>query len=131
MKTRLLTFLVAAGVVLVAALTTLTIPALAEPQQVWVRLPSGEIVQVTVDVPPGSTLEDVQLPGELVPPPTTEPETIETAPAPPPTETTPAPPNQPAPQPETTPKSEEPAEAQSPKAGDDSPQERTSSGVRV
>jgi hypothetical protein len=134
MKTRLLTFLVAAGVVLVAALTTLTIPALGEPQQVWVRLPSGEIVQVTVDVPPGSTLEDVQLPGELVPPPTTEPETIETAPAPPPTETTPAPPNepkQPAPQPETTPKSEEPAEAQSPNAGDDSPQERTSSGVRV
>jgi Transglycosylase SLT domain len=134
MKTRLLTFLVAAGVVLVAALTTLTIPALGEPQQVWVRLPSGEIVQVTVDVPPGSTLEDVQLPGELVPPPTTEPETIETAPAPPPTETTPAPPNepkQPAPQPETTPKSKEPAEAQSPNAGDDSPQERTSSGVRV
>jgi hypothetical protein len=134
MKTRLLTFLVAAGVVLVAALTTLTIPALGEPQQVWVRLPSGEIVQVTVDVPPGSTLEDVQLPGELVPPPTTEPETIETAPAPPPTETTPAPPNepkQPAPQPETTPKAEEPAEAQSPNAGDDSPQERTSSGVRV
>jgi Transglycosylase SLT domain len=134
MKTRLLTFLVAGGVVLVAALTTLTIPALGEPQQVWVRLPSGEIVQVTVDVPPGSTLEDVQLPGELVPPPTTERETIETAPAPPPTETTPAPPNepkQPAPQPETTPKAEEPAEAQSPGAGDDSPQERTSSGVRV
>jgi Transglycosylase SLT domain len=139
MKTRLLTFLVAAGVVLVAAFAAVTIPASAEPQTVWVRLPSGEIVQVTVEVPPGSTLQDVQLPGELVPPPAGAEETIETVPAPPPsTETTPAPPKepeQPAPQTETTPKpapkSKEPAEAPSPGADGGSPQERTSSGVRV
>jgi Transglycosylase SLT domain len=138
MKTRLLTFLVAVGVVLVAALTALTMPAFADPEKVWVRLPSGEIVQITVDVPPGSTIQDVQLPGEIVPPPKTAQETIETAPAPPPTETTPAPPQQPeqpAPKPETTPKAapkpEKPAEPQSPGAGGGSPQERTSSGVRV
>jgi hypothetical protein len=138
MKKRLLTFLVTAGVVLVAALTALTIPAFADPQKVWVRLPSGEIVQITVDVPPGSTLQDVELPGEIVPPPTTAQETIETAPAPPPTETTPAPPKEPAqpapnpePAPKPAPKAEQPAEAQSPSAGGGSPQERTSSGVRV
>jgi hypothetical protein len=142
MKTRLLTFLVAAGVVLVAALTALTFPALADPQTVWVRLPSGEVVQVTVDVPPGSTIHDVQLPGELVPPPTTPQETTETAPAPPPpTETTPAPPKaeppQPAPKPESAPKPE-PApkpeqlvEPESPSADGGSPQDRTSSGERV
>ena len=139
MKTRLLTFLVAAGVALVAALTALTMPAFAELQKVWVRLPSGEIVQVKVDVPPGSTIYDVQLPGEIVPPPKTAQETIETAPAPTPTptETTPAAPKpeQPAPKTETAPKpapkAEEPAAPQSPSAGGGSPQERTSSGVRV
>ena len=32
------------------------------------QLPSGEIVQVTVDVPPGGSLEDIKLPGTIVRP---------------------------------------------------------------
>jgi outer membrane biosynthesis protein TonB len=132
MKTRLLTFLVAAGVALVAALTALTMPALAELQKVWVRLPTGEVVQITVDVPPGSTIEDMQLPGEIVPPPDSPQETIETAPAPAPTETTPTTPEEPAPKTETEPKPAPKAqEPKSPKSGDRSQEERTNSGVRV
>jgi Transglycosylase SLT domain len=147
MKTRVLTFLVAAGVVLVAALTAFTLPALADPETVWVRLPTGEIVQVTVDVPPGKTIHDVELPGELVPPPKKTPqETVETIP-PAPTETTPAPPQEPqqtTPSPKPAPPQETietippppaepspPARPKAPSAGGGSPQERTSSGVRA
>jgi hypothetical protein len=144
MKMRLLTLLVAAGAAAVLAATVLTIPAAADPETVWVRLASGEIVKVTVDVPPGKTIHDIKLPGELVPPPTRPQETIETAP--PATETTPAPPKQPAqttpdaqppPEPpattetEAAPEPQPPAEPKSPSAGGGSPQERTSSGERV
>src|SRR5918998_5842991 len=66
MKTRLLTILLAAGSLVAASLTALTIPAVAQTQTVTVQLPSGEIVQVTVDVPPGQSLADIQLPGKLV-----------------------------------------------------------------
>jgi hypothetical protein len=154
MKTRLLTLMVAVGAAAVLAVTVLTIPAAADPETVWVRLPSGEVVKVTVDVPPGKTIHDVQLPGELVPPPTAPQETIETAP--PATETAPAPPKpappeqpappkqpeqttpgaQPAPEPQppeavTAPEPTPPPEPKSPSAGGGSPQERTSSGERV
>ena len=40
----------------------LTLPASAEQQQVTVRLPNGEVVSVTVDVPPGASLEDIEIP---------------------------------------------------------------------
>ena len=70
MKKRLLTLLLAAGVMLAAALTSFSIPAEAQTQTVYVKLPSGEVVPVTVDVPPGSSINDVQLPGTPVPPPT-------------------------------------------------------------
>jgi Transglycosylase SLT domain len=122
MKTRLLTILLAAGTLVAAACTAFSIPAAAQTQTVPVRLPSGEIVQVTVDVPPGSSLEDIQLPGTPVAPPTT----------PAPTETTPAPqpqPQQPKPDPKPAPA---PApEPGPPSAGGGSPQGQSNSGQRV
>jgi transglycosylase-like protein with SLT domain len=129
MKTRRLTLLLAAGLVMLASLTTATLPAAAQEQTVWVQLPTGEIVPVTVDIPPGGTLKDVQLPGTPVPPP------AETTPAAPPTPTTPT---APAPRPPTAPRKEpdkpapEPkrAEPKSPRSGRGSPKRRTDSGVR-
>src|SRR3954449_8736977 len=96
MKKRVFTLLLAAGLLAVAALTALTYPALAQTQTVYVQLASGEVVPVTVDVPPGATLDDIQLPGPVVTAPsapeTTVPTTptVPTAPKPPPT-TAPAP----------------------------------------
>ena len=69
MKTRVITLLLAAGVLAVAALTALSMPAAAQTQTVYVRLADGSIVPVTVDVPPGSSLDDIQLPGTPVPAP--------------------------------------------------------------
>ena len=66
MKTRLLSILLAAAALAAATLTALTIPAAA--QTVSVTLPSGEVVQV--DVPPGTSIDDIQLPGTPVTPPT-------------------------------------------------------------
>ena len=103
MKTRLLSTLLAAAAVIVAALTALTIPATA--QTISVRLPSGEIVEV--DVPPGTSIDDIQLPGTPVTP---------TTPAP-------APPEAPAPAPKPEPGA--------PSAGGGSQQNQTSSGERV
>jgi hypothetical protein len=82
MKTRLLSILLTAALLAVAALTAFTFPAAA--QTVDVELPSGEIVKV--DVPPGTSIDDIQLPGRLVSPtqaPTSpEPAAPEPAPAP-------------------------------------------------
>ena len=103
MKTRLLSTLLAAAAVIVAALTALTIPATA--QTISVRLPSGEIVEV--DVPPGTSIDDIQLPGTPVTP---------TTPAP-------APPEAPAPAPKPEPGA--------PSAGGGSQQNQSSSGERV
>src|ERR687894_1090890 len=69
MKTRVITLLLAAGLLVVAGLTALTLPASAQTQTVYVQLPSGETVPVTVDVPPGSSVDDIQLPGTPVPAP--------------------------------------------------------------
>ncbi len=71
MKKRVVTLLLAAGLLVVAGLTALTFSASAQTQTVYVQLPSGETVPVQVDVPPGSTLDDIQLPGTPVPAPTT------------------------------------------------------------
>ena len=67
MKTRVITLLLAAGLLAVAALTALSIPAAAQTQTVYVRLADGSVVPVQVDVPPGSSLDDIQLPGTPVP----------------------------------------------------------------
>jgi hypothetical protein len=116
MKTRLLTILLSAGTLVMASLTAFTIPAEAKSQTVTVRLPSGQIVTVTVDVPPGQSLADIKLPGTIVDQgtktaqaqtTTTEQTTTE--------ETTPAPPPQIVP----------------PTANGGSPQGQTGSGERV
>src|SRR5215213_1176747 len=123
MKKRVFTLLLVAGLLAVAALTALTYPALAQTQTVYVRLATGEVVPVTVDVPPGATLDDIQLPGTVVPAPsapeTTTPTTptVPTAPKPPPT-TAPAP-------------SPGGGGGDEPSSGGGSPQERSSSGRRV
>jgi Transglycosylase SLT domain/Peptidase family M23 len=71
MKTRALHILLATGAVVVAIFTALTVPAAAQQQTVYVRLPTGQVVAVQVDVPPGTPLDDIQLPGTPVPAPTT------------------------------------------------------------
>jgi hypothetical protein len=124
MKTRAITLLLAAGLLVAAALTALSIPAAAQTQTVYVQLADGTVVPVTVDVPPGSTLNDIQLPGTPVPTPTTPETTTPTTPVNPP----------------STPKAPEtttPAPAPAPQGGDGpasnggSPQEQTNSGTRV
>ncbi len=103
MRKRLLHILLCAGLLAAAALTAFTLPASAELRTVLVKLPSGEVVEITVDVPPGTPNEAignfVKLPGVIVPPgtPVTPPATTPT-PAP-----TPAPktPSEPAPKPGT------------------------------
>jgi hypothetical protein len=122
MKTRLLTILLAAGSVVAAVLTGVSLPAAAQTQTVPVQTPSGEIVNVQVDVPPGSSVEDIQLPGTPVAPPQpttpttpTAPAAPKPAPAPKPEPTTPAPPPEPGP----------------PSAGGGSPQGQTNSGERI
>jgi hypothetical protein len=116
MKTRVITLLLAAGLLAVAALTALTFPAAAQTQTVYVQLPSGEVVPVTVDVPPGATLDDIQLPGPQVAPPTT-PTTPDTG-----TDV----PNTGTDAPTTTDKPDS-----GPSAGGGSEQEHSSSGRRV
>ena len=122
MKTRLLTILLAAGSLVAAVFTGFSIPAAAQTQTVPVQTPSGEIVHVQVEVPPGSTLEDIQLPGTPVAPP--EP-TTPTTPTPPP-----APKPAPAPKPEPTTPAPAP-EPGPPGAGGGAPQEQTNSGERI
>jgi transglycosylase-like protein with SLT domain/peptidase M23-like protein len=121
MKKRVFTLLLAAGLLAVAALTALTYPALAQTQTVYVRLASGEVVPVTVDVPPGATLDDIQLPGPVV--------TAPTAPAPT-VPTTPTVPTAPKPPPTTAP-APAPGGGESPSSGGGSEQQRSSSGRRV
>jgi transglycosylase-like protein with SLT domain/peptidase M23-like protein len=129
MKKRVVTLLLVAGLLAVAALTALTFPALAQTQTVYVRLASGEVVPVTVDVPPGASLDDIQLPGTPVQAPpapeTTVPSTptVPTAPKPPPQTTAPAP----------SPGGDDNSggDNNNPSSDGGSPQERSSSGRRV
>ena len=121
MKKRVFTLLLVAGLLAAAALTALTFPALAQTQTVYVRLASGEVVPVTVDVPPGATLDDIQLPGPVVAPPSAPAPTVPT---------TPTPPSAPKPPPTTAP-APAPGGGGSPSSGGGSEQERSSSGRRV
>jgi hypothetical protein len=120
MKTRLLQILLAAAVVAVAAFAAFAAPASAQQQTIWVKLANGQIVQVTVDVPPGVPLSEIQLPGVPVPPPTAP-----TPPTPPPT--TPEPPS--IPKPPTSP-DDEPS-APKPKNPGGSPQDPTGTEDKV
>jgi hypothetical protein len=124
MKTRVITLLLAAGLLAVAALTALSIPAAAQTQTVYVELADGTVVPVQVDVPPGSSLGDIQLPGSPVPTPTTP--TTPTVPTTPTTPTAPTPvPDDPAPAPDGG------SGGSGPTSGGGSPQENTNSGTRI
>ena len=133
MKRRLLTILLAAGVMLVGAATAFSIPAATPMQTMWVRLPTDEVIPVTVEVPPGASLHDIELPGTPVPPPTTpEAPATPTTPTVPTTPTTPTVPAEAPPPP--TPPTPEPAPAPEPglpSAGGGSPQGRSGSGERI
>ncbi|MEA2455832.1 MAG: hypothetical protein QOI45_2094, partial [Thermoleophilaceae bacterium] len=117
MKTRLLTILLAAGTFVMAGLTAFTIPAVAQSETVSVQLPSGEIVQVTVDVPPGGSLADIKLPGKVV----NHTKTAQADPTPAPEPTTPDTTTTPTPPPALAP----------PSTGGGSPQGQTNSGEKV
>ncbi|HKP21868.1 MAG TPA: lytic murein transglycosylase, partial [Thermoleophilaceae bacterium] len=121
MKKRVFKLLLVAGLLAAAALTALTYPALAQTQTVYVRLATGEVVPVTVDVPPGASLDDIQLPGTPVQAPPA-PETT--------TPTTPTVPSTPKPPPTTGP-APSPGGGDEPSSGGGSEQERSSSGRRV
>ncbi|HEU0024276.1 MAG TPA: hypothetical protein VFQ12_06580, partial [Thermoleophilaceae bacterium] len=115
--------------VVAATLTALTIPAAAQSQTVQVRLASGEIV--TVEVPPGQSLESMGVEGTQVPTAgaqaqgTTEAATTEAAAAEPAAPKTAAPTET-----ETeTAAAEQPEQA--PNATGGAPQEKTGSGERV
>src|SRR3954453_6572393 len=90
MKSRLLYILLSVGLLVVAMLTAFTIPASAEKQTIYVRLVTGQVVPVTVDVPAGTPLDQIQLPGTPVPPGTPS-KPKEPAASPPPTTTAPPP----------------------------------------
>jgi Transglycosylase SLT domain/Peptidase family M23 len=117
MKKRVVKLLLAAGLLVAGALTALTFPAAAQTQTVYVQLPSGEVVPVQVDLPPDTSINDVQLPGTPVPAPTA-PDTTTT--------TTPTAPSAPTTAPETQ---EQPSSGPTSDGG--SAQEQTSSGERV
>jgi hypothetical protein len=110
MKKRLWHTLLCAGVALVAALTAFTLPASAEKRVLTVKLVTGEVITVTVDVAPGTPVSEIQLPSDLGPVEWVSQQgtTTPTTPTPPPatTPTTPTTPAAPAPKPETKPKVE-------------------------
>ncbi len=104
-----------------AALTALSLPASAQTQTVYVELADGSIVPVQVDAPPGTSLDDIQLPGTPVPTPTVPETTTPTVPIDPPTTTTPDG-DDPAPA---------PTGGDGPSSTGGSPQENSDSGTRV
>src|SRR3712207_2611193 len=62
MKNRLLYTLLVAALVAIAAVALGGLPATAETRTIMVRLDTGQLVPVQVDVPPGTPLEDIQIP---------------------------------------------------------------------
>ena len=63
MTKRLLYILLAVALAMVAALTAFTVPAAAEKRTIYVKLATGKVVPVTVDVPPGTPVDKIPLPG--------------------------------------------------------------------
>src|SRR5688572_16863105 len=62
MKIRLLYTLLVAALVATAAIALGSMPATAETRTIMVRLDTGQLVPVQVDVPPGTPLEDIEIP---------------------------------------------------------------------
>jgi transglycosylase-like protein with SLT domain len=78
MTTRRLHILISAAVLAaLAGLTAFTVPASAEKHTIYVQLVTGQVVPVEVDVPPGTDLTNIPLPGTPVPAP---PQTQQQAP---------------------------------------------------
>ncbi|HEV2723826.1 MAG TPA: lytic murein transglycosylase [Thermoleophilaceae bacterium] len=65
MKRRLVQILLCAGLAGVATLTAFTLPAAAEKRTITVKLLNGRIVTLQIDVPPGTPLSQIQVPGVL------------------------------------------------------------------
>ena len=63
MTRKLLYTLLATALVAVTALAAFTLPASAEKRTITVRLATGQLIQVTVDVPPGTPLSEIDIPG--------------------------------------------------------------------
>jgi Transglycosylase SLT domain/Peptidase family M23 len=123
MRKRVVKLLLAAGLLVAGAFTALTFPAAAQTQTVYVQLATGEIVPVQVDLPPDTSIDDVQLPGTPVPAPTAP-----TTPSTPTTPTTPTAPSAPTTAPDSGDQTSSPT---APTSDGGSTQERTSSGERV
>jgi hypothetical protein len=125
MKKRLRYLLLCAGVALLAALTAFTIPAAAEKRVLTVKLVSGEVISVTVDVEPGTPTSEITLPPDIgpvewvadqAPAPTPTPE-VTPPPVPAPPTPAPATPVTPVTPPVTTPDPLEAVPAPDPIAG--------------
>ena len=89
MRTRAVQLLLCAALVAVAALTAFTLPASAEKRTIYVKLVTGQVVPITVDVPAGTPLDQIELPGIPVAPgtpsepkPEPKPEPADPAPKP-------------------------------------------------
>ncbi|MEX2253422.1 MAG: lytic murein transglycosylase [Thermoleophilaceae bacterium] len=63
MTRKLLYTLLATALVAATALAAFTLPASAEKRTITVRLANGQLIQVTVDVPPGIPLGEIDIPG--------------------------------------------------------------------
>ena len=88
MKIRLLYTLLVAALTATAALALTGLPATAETRTIQVRLDNGQLVPVQVDVPPGTPLEDIEIPTV---PDVTEPDDDPVVPTDPGTPTAPEP----------------------------------------
>ena len=66
-RTSISTALACAAVIGAGVLAALTAPASADKRQVTIRLANGQVITVTVDVPPGTPLSEIEIPGLLGP----------------------------------------------------------------
>ena len=98
MMKRVLYIGLTAGLLATAAMAGFTLPASAEKQLVWVVI-DGQLQQIEVDVPPGTDLNQIEVPGDIVPAPSQPPEQPQQEPAPTvPRETSPSAPKKGRPQ---------------------------------
>jgi hypothetical protein len=82
-KRRLYILLSAGLLVIAAALAAFTVSAGAETRTIYVKLATGQVVPVTVNVPDGTPLNQIDLPGTPVTPTQTTPPQTQTQPPPP------------------------------------------------
>ena len=68
MSRRLFYILLTVALAATAAFAAFSNPAAATPRTITVQLGNGQVISITIDVPPGTPLDQIQLPGEVVPP---------------------------------------------------------------